>query len=519
MADARADTTDAAEATTGATVLRGGAWNAASMIIPQLYVLIMSVVAARFLGPAGLGRQSYIAFVAQTVAYLFTAGLPVALMRYVGQTLGEGRAAAVRGLLSWAWRIQAVAALLGGTVLLIVGYRSSDHQAAWALAAAASAMAILQTLPSAVLIGMQRWRPMTVLGLLTGLAGTVATVAALEAGWGITGMFMVEAVVVLVQVTVTAALARRALQTVAPVRGPAGDLPRRVLRFAAGASLGVVLTLVVWRRSEFFFLNRYSNDAEIAMYSIAFAAMTALGNLPTAISGVLSPAIATLLGAGESERIRSGFSRSIRLVALLTIGMTAGMLALGPLAFEVVYGPAYRPAGRILLIMLAFFPVVPLINLGNALFVGLGKQAFPLAVGAAGALVNVLLAFLLIPRHGAAGAALANGGAQLVAGVPLIVWSNRLLGPFRWEWAALGRAVVVGAGAAAAAWAAAWGLGGVAGLCAGALVGIGSFLVLAMVLRILPQDDAQWLEEALGARLGRRVRWICRRCAWRIATR
>jgi O-antigen/teichoic acid export membrane protein len=518
MADARANTTDAAEATTGATVLRGGAWNAASMIIPQLYVMVISVVAARFLGPAGLGRQSYIAFVAQTVAYLFTAGLPVALMRHVGQTLGEGRAAAVRGLLSWAWRIQAVAALVGGTVLLVVGYRSSD-QAAWALAAAASAMSILQTLPSAVLIGMQRWRPMTVLGLLTGLAGTVATVAVLEAGWGITGMFLVEAAVTLVQVTVTAALARRALQTVAPVRGPAGDLPRRVLRFAAGASLGIVLTLVVWRRSEFFFLNRYSNDAEIAMYSIAFAAMTALGNLPTAISGVLSPAIATLLGAGESERIRSGFSRSIRLVALLTIGMTAGMLALGPLAFEVVYGPAYRPAGSILLIMLAFFPAVPLINLSNALFVGLGKQAFPLAAGAAGALANVLLAFLLIPRHGAAGAALANGGAQLVAGLPLVVWSNRLVGPFRWEWAALGRAVVVGAGAAAAARAAAWGLGGVAGLCAGALVGIVSFLILAMVLRILPHDDAQWLEEALGARLGRRVRWICRRCAWRMATR
>jgi hypothetical protein len=46
-----------------------------------------------------------------------------------------------------------------------------------------------------------------------------------------------------------------------------------------------------------------------------------------------------------------------------------------------------------------------------------------------------------------------------------------------------------------------------------------SFLILAMLLRILPDDDAQWLEEALGARLGRRVRWICRRCAWPMATR
>jgi O-antigen/teichoic acid export membrane protein len=422
-------------------------------------------------------------------------------------------------MLAWAWRIQAVAALVGGAVVVLAGYRSPDQQAAWTLAAVASAMGILHTVPSAVLIGMQRWRAATIVGLLTGLAGTVGTVAVLAAGWGITGMFAVAAVVAIVHVPITAFLARRGLQTVAPVRGPAGDLPRRVLRFAAGASLGVVLTLVVWRRSEFFFLNRYSDDVQIAMYSIAFAAMTALGYVPTAISGVLSPAIATLLGAGESERIRSGFSRSIRLVTLLTIGLTAGVLALGPTAFIVVYGPAYRPAGRILLIMLAFFPVVPLINLCYALFVGLGKQAFPLVTGAIGAVFNVLADFVLIPRHGAAGAALANGGAQLVAGLPVIVWSSRLVGPFRWEWAALGRTAVTAAGAATAAWAAAWAIGGVAGLCVGAVAGVVGFLMLAMALRILPQDDSQWLEEALGARLGRQARWICRRCAWRVATR
>ena len=53
--------TDARE-TTGRSVFRGGVWWTASRTIPQLYVLALSLVAARFLGPTGMGRQSFIAF-------------------------------------------------------------------------------------------------------------------------------------------------------------------------------------------------------------------------------------------------------------------------------------------------------------------------------------------------------------------------------------------------------------------------------------------------------------------------
>ena len=50
---------DPAAATTGATVARGSAWNFLVNAVPQLYLVVISIAAARILGPdLSAGRAS-----------------------------------------------------------------------------------------------------------------------------------------------------------------------------------------------------------------------------------------------------------------------------------------------------------------------------------------------------------------------------------------------------------------------------------------------------------------------------
>jgi hypothetical protein len=142
-----------------------------------------------------MGQQSFIAFAQLSTVALLTAGLPFALMRQVGASMGEGRPAAVRRLVAWAWRLEIGAALAGGAILLAVSLTRTSLRSAWALAAIAASLAILHTVPSSVLIGLQRWRDASIVGLSTGGVGLVAAIAVLTAGGGITGLFAVEAVV------------------------------------------------------------------------------------------------------------------------------------------------------------------------------------------------------------------------------------------------------------------------------------------------------------------------------------
>jgi O-antigen/teichoic acid export membrane protein len=510
---------DAAASTTAGSLLRGGAWNTTSRLVPQLYVLAISIAGARFLGAEQFGRQSFIAFVELSLILFLSGGLSITATRFVGDVLGRQQPAAVASLVRWIWRVEAIAAVAGGSVLVIAAAAGAEPESAWVLAAVACTLGILHAAPSALLTGAQRWRAASIVGLVTGAASTVAIILVLAAGGGITGMFAVEAAVAAVNVLWTAVLARRALSEVAPAaRERLTDAAWRVLRrqlwrYAIPTSYGVLLTIVVWRRSEFFFLEYYSTDTQIALYSVVFAVVAALIQLPDAIAAITLPAVATLSGAGQAERIRTGFSRALRLVLLATLPVTAVAFALGPALLRVVYGPEFEATGSVLLIMLLPFPLLPLLSLSRSVLAGLGRLRVPLTIETAAAVLNIALAFLLVPGHGAVGAAVANIAAQTTGAVLVLAYSLVAVGAPQWRPLALWRAAVAAAAAGLAGWACVTVLPDAAGLAVGSTAAAVVFAGLAVALRILPREDAVWLDEHAGERLGGLVGAFCRRCS------
>ena len=489
--------------TTGGSVFRGGVWWTASRIIPQLYVLALSLVAARFLGPTGMGRQSFIAFVELSLVALLSQGLFFALMRLVGERIGGDRVPALHALIRWAWWVEGSLALVGGCILAAAGLLGAEPRNAWILAGVVCVVLTIHAVPTAVLIGAQRWRDASIVGLVTGLAATVAAIVVLSLGGGITGMFAVEAAIGAVNLLWTGLLARRAQGELAV--GEAndyGDLRRIAVRAVAVLSLSEVVTLVVERRSEVLFLAHWSPTSQIAIYSIVYAVVTALVQVPNAMAAAVSPAVATLYGAGAVERIRSGYERALRLLLVTSLPITAGVLAVGPALLRVIYGSEYRATGPVLLVTMSIFPLVSISGLASALLTGIGRLRMLLGASAFAAAVDVGLSLLLVPRYDAIGAALANVGAQVVLTATLLGAIHWLAGAPRLEQSTLARAVLAALGAGLVAYAANAGLPDAAAVVVGLVAGTAVFLALAATLRILPRDDAAWLDQTLGRYLG-----------------
>jgi O-antigen/teichoic acid export membrane protein len=490
---------DAERATTGVSVVRGGIWSAASSVGPQFFTLAISIAAARFLGASGLGRQSFIAFSIATAINVAGTGLQVALMRAVGESVGAGRAADARGLAAWASRVITVPACAVLAALLATAVAGAKPMTAWILAAAIAALGVLTDAPGGALAGLQRWRDLSLTILGCSGAGAVATIAVLAAGGGITGMFAVQLAVSCAILAAVALLARRRLHAIAPISSPPGRAARvDTLRYAGSALVGALVTLVVFRRSELFFLQHWADDREIAIYSVAFSGMTTLVLAPQALASVLSPAVATLHGAGRRDRIRTGYSRALRMLLFVSLPLTAGALALGPETIRLVFGPQFSASRVPLLVLLAPVPLIPLMNASYSLIVGLGNARFPLLAGAASALLNISLDVLLIPDRGAIGAAIANACAQGVTAIATILYGIRLAGGVAWYAAPLfrlGAAAAVGGGAA---WLALTLVGGAPGVFSGLLADLGVFGAGALILRILPCDDAAWIERSFG---------------------
>jgi O-antigen/teichoic acid export membrane protein len=481
--------------TSAPRVVSGGLWTLLSHALPQLLLLALSVITARYLGPADMGRQTYIAFVALALVQAATAGLPGALSRFVGELLGSRSGGQAMGLYRLTRRVELVAAALVTATLVSVAALGGDPAGAWLLAGLSGGLAVMQAVPNSILIGAQLWRQSTTPGLVTGVATVPMTIVALELGGGITGLFAVEAAAVLVNLVWSSTLARAAIRRFPDVEPVAPELRRRFLGFAGWTTLITVIHIVVWRRSELFVLQHYSTDAEIAFYSIAFAAVSGLAKLPETVEAVAMPAVANLFGGGEAERIRRGFWRAVRLLAVLNPALVAGAVVTGPALLRLVYGEQYADTGTVLLVLLAPLIVQPVLTLAQGILYGLGRPRFIVLAGLAATIVDLGLALALIPSLDAVGAAIAAGAAQLVAGVPCLVLVVALYRPAEPVLGPIVRGLVLGGAVAGAAGAALATVGAVAAV----VIGAAAFLVVGLVLRPFPRDDARWLADALGS--------------------
>ena len=492
----------AAEATTGRTVLVGSLWNVPGRLVPQVYALITSVVAARVLGPELMGRLTLLTFAGATLIVLLSAGLNNALVRYASEAIGRGRADAVRLLWRWAWLVEGVCAVVAAAVLVGLGLAGADPRSGWLLVGAAAAIGVLHSVPSALLFATQRWRQAVTVGLVTGSVHTAASVVVLAAGGGITALLAVDASIGLVNLVWTALLGRRELRRLPAAGSGSEDLRRQVTRFALLSTASLALWYVLERRSEVLFLAWFSSDAQIAIYSIPFSALAVATLIPAALAGVASPAFATLYGARAEDRIRSGHARAIRLMALVTFPLTAAALSLGPELLLLVYGDEYSGTEPVAVILFASLPAVAATTLSVALLTALGRLREQIVVTACAVAVSVALNLALVPAFDAEGAAVAHLAARVVAGVLLFAVALRALGGVEVRAGALVPAVVASALAGIVAWAPVALLGGVLGVVTGLVAGALAFAVLARLLRIVPAEDAVWLEQMTLGRVG-----------------
>jgi O-antigen/teichoic acid export membrane protein len=490
----------ALEQTAGTRAFRGGLWQSAAQIAPYAYSLVISIVAARILGPDQMGRQSYIAFVVVIVQFALSGGLSNALLRFTGDLIGRGRKPLLVPLAAWATPVCVAAGVIGALGLSIAAALGASPAWAWVFAGVAVLAGAVGVVPGAVLLGAQQWRRYTNVVLVTGAGSVVATVIVLEAGGGVSGMLGVIAATAFARYLWTELLSHRYLRSLGPAREPLGSIRGEVLRFSLAMSIPMVLSLVVNQRSEFFFLEHFSNDKEIALYSIAFQATAALIAIPRAIGAILTPSVAGLVGAGDFDRIQRGFSRVLRLSLLFGLPLTAAGLALGPDLLHLLYGSRYADAGTVLLVVALTIPLSPLGGASGALLVGFGRARSPIMISAIAAAVDLALAWTLVQRLDALGAAVANTAASLVATALLLGSAVRLVGGVHIGWSSVLRVVAISAVAAAAARLVLVGGNGLGMFVLAAAVFVATLALGALALRAVPADDATFLIHVAGRR-------------------
>jgi O-antigen/teichoic acid export membrane protein len=504
------------------TLARGSALNLVGAVATGLLHFVLLVVVTRGLGAQGTGAFYEAVALFMILSSAAALGSDVGLSRMVPRYRALGRVSDLRrGLAVGLWPVAAAGALLGlaawwyAPELADVFSRHgraetdqlADFVAAFALFVPVSALSLavfaatrgFATMrPTVYLdkIARPALQPLGVLlAVLAGAGGTAVALAYL-------GPYLPALAGGLVWLAV---LLRRSERRGAPGGAADGPPPARPLgrllgefwRFTGPRGLAAIFqTTSLWLNTLLLGALRSTKEAGVYAASARYLAMAAMAAV--AIRQVLAPKLSELLARRSTERAGAAYQTTTSWMVALNWPIYLALLTFGPALLR-VFGRDFAGGEVVLVVLSATMLVATAAGPVDVVLLMGGRSAWNLVNTVASLGANLALNFVLTPRHGLAGAAVAFAvGILLNNLLPLAqVWWSMGLHPFG-----------PGTGVAAALAAGSFGLVGlglralagptVAGFLAYAVLGCGLYAALLWRFR----DRLEW--EALRGILRRR---------------
>ena len=460
------------------------------------------VLVARMLGPGGAGNVALSIWLVGTLVTICDLGLPLTVARFIPDLSAHERtddvaqfapsffpallattATGAAGLLIvWAFR----APLLGR--LSIVPF---EDQAA-AIWLALAFLFVIQAIGNyglAQLRGRQDFEHaarLSAISFLMQLAGVV-----------LGGLFYGVPGAVVGYGGGSALLALHALTHIR-IGGLVGrELRARAWRFSL-ASWGVgLIAAIVWSRTELVFLNHFRGAREAGLYAVANTLAQVATQAPLLMTGGLLALFAERHAVGDHAGLDRAYESAVRFMSFLIFPACFGMAAIAPSLVPALFGASFAGAAdpAALLVAMQAFGAVSAVS--SALLFATERNYLLVWTGMIGAVAIIAAGMFVIPTYGLMGAVVARSTIQFsIVGASFIYIDRVLRRPT--PYASVVRIMAAAAGCWLAARSVVATFAGPSGIALAIATGAIVYVLLARLLRALPDDDVGRLRVIAG---------------------
>lgn len=500
------------------TIARNTGWYGLESAIGAIVTVFTSIAIARVLGPSKMGYVVYVSWIASMIGNLGGIGIPATTRKYMAEFLGSGDRGTARYIYSRTLLLQGGMATLATGILLfwVLGNATADYKLASSLIVLSIWPSMVNSISAQANVAAEALAanlPASVLSTFTFFATVAATVIF---KWGIVGvgvsMLSMRVVDFLVRFFPTT---KRILSWETSGHLPKG-LPQRMVSFALQSVASLILSVIVWERSEFFLLKYLCTDIrQIAFYSVAFSLADRLMVGASVFGSATGATIFAQYGRDKSK-LPGIASSTFRYLALSSIPLHFISAALAGPALLLLYGGQYVGATGV--VTLAPLLCLPKAFIGpvQSLLQSTERQTYVIYATVLAGIVDIGIASLLIPRYGAVGACIGSGAAQVVA-VGAMWAAGIYLFKVRLPWAQLAKITLISTLAAFAAHFVALGVSPVWGILIGGTASLIVLFGLLYLMRILEPEDctrlnilSRMLPKGVSGHAGRVVSWMAR---------
>lgn len=475
-----------------------------------------SILVARALGPEKLGYYSYVLWIVSITGVLGTFGVPMATRKYMSEYIGKGEPGVALAVLRFTLRFQ----LLVCAVILAVGMGVIAAMVAPELRIFAC-LAVLSLLP-ALMLGIVTNANLAVEDMASNVASSIistvvmfaAILATLYFHWDLIGLAASMLVGRSVDFCVRWFLHRSRF----PYRADSYSVPplpdalrRSLWRFCWHSSWLQIFNLVVWDRSEVFFLERFCRIEEVAYYNTGFNITQQLLMLPRIFAGAAGANLMVRAGL-EPSALAPMSSTMLRYIVLVAFALSAGLTALSGPAVHVLYGERYAPMIPVLALLAVFCSAKAMLVPAQQYLTTIDRLKILLRATIAVSVINIGLDVWLIRSHASMGAAWANSASQFL-GMALVWWSIIRYAGGTFPTGPVLRNLAAAAAMGGLVWAAGSLLPDILALSVGVPLGALLYVLFLRLFRVLDAGDAvrfASLAKGVPPRFRPQAQWVIR---------
>ena len=262
----------------------------------------------------------------------------------------------------------------------------------------------------------------------------------------------------------------------------------RMWTFSGLSTVLMLLQVIVWDRSDIVLLKMFSSSIkEITFYSVAINLTEKVLLLPAAFGGAIGASVMAQYGR-DRDALRGLVSRAARYMFLFGLPALLGLALLSRPLVQTLYGRQYLPVIPVLFCAACLaIPKTMLAPVQQLMLAG-EQQRFLVIWGCLCGAVNIGIDLLLIPSHGALGAAIGNGVGQALAVAG--IWARaRTLFRLDLPWRDLAQITACASGMAVAVFGATLIFSGWRALAVGVLAGCLAYTLLLRLSGLLTHED------------------------------
>jgi O-antigen/teichoic acid export membrane protein len=207
---------------------------------------------------------------------------------------------------------------------------------------------------------------------------------------------------------------KRVLAWETPHALPPG-LRKRMIAFAWPSVATMAVSLIVWGRSEIILLKHLCADVrQVSFYSLAFTMAEQLLLAATIFGTAAATTIFVQYGRDKS-RLPAITASTFRYLALISIPLHFIAASLAVPALLLLYGSQFKDAAVVVSLAPLLCMFKAFISPAQSLLQCSERQSYIIAATVIAGIVDIGVAWYLIPAHGSVGACIGNGTAQAAA--------------------------------------------------------------------------------------------------------